>query len=105
MRDKPVLNRRDNSVLIPVISPRQLEDLGDAQQTRENLLFRLCSNPEDRIVFQSVSVGILQGDLCFADTAQALQGRGLGEGNRLIAVQLCVQCLQNFLAPSEVGIA
>jgi len=105
MGREPALHGCNHSLLIVVISPWQLEDLGNLRETGDNTRDGLCPYPEDGAIFQSVSVGVLQRDLCLADATQSIQGRGLGEGDRLLSPQSAMQRNQNLLAPGKESVA
>ncbi|HEY7413608.1 MAG TPA: hypothetical protein VH593_00320 [Ktedonobacteraceae bacterium] len=52
-----------------------------------------------------MTIGILQGDLCFADTSQAMECRSLRQRDCSINPKLGVERLQDLLAPGEEWIA
>src|SRR5579871_6063489 len=101
---EPVMDRCDHTLLILFVSPGQLKYLGDTQQTGGHLLLSLCPNPEDGAIFQGIAVGILQGDLGFADATEPMQRRRLGQPDWMLIAQSGVQRLQYLLASGEVGI-
>src|SRR6266568_11092 len=56
-------------------------------------------------VVSLVVMGILQGDLRFANTSKSTDADGLCECHRALKGQVVIQLLQKLLTPSEVGSA
>lgn len=68
--EQPLLDRRDHTLLILVVSFRYLEHFNDVQKTGDDVLSGFCPNPEDGTIVQGMLVGIFEGNLCFAYAAQ-----------------------------------
>ncbi len=65
----------------------------------------LSTRPEDRLIVCGVAIGILDGQLRLANTTQAADSAGLGEGRGLACSQLLFELGQHLFASREDGVA
>lgn len=94
---EPAMHFDDRRLLFPGLSRRQIEDVGDGNKAGEKLLPRIGIDPEERLVFLAVAVGIFQRGLRLAHTAKAAESRNAW------ALECGAKVGQDLIAASKEG--
>ncbi len=105
VRFQPGFDGLHDQCLLSGILLRQIEPGGDVAVGAVERLQGIGAHPEDGAILLAVAIGVFDGELGFADAAQATDGLHLADGDALAAAQLHVNLSQLLLARGEERIA
>src|SRR5450755_1295140 len=94
---EPVLYRGDDMGALLLALFRQVEQCGDGEIGRVEVLTSIGLCPQDGLIVSSIPIGIFQGQLCFANASQATDGLWLGECGGLACVESARQLGEQLL--------
>src|ERR1700730_6829466 len=102
---EPVLDCRDNAVLILLILPRQIQQSGEAHQVGAQYFAVLGTGPQHCLVILAMAIGIFNSGLCLTTTTQTGDGLGLPQGCCATRGKQCVETSEDVITPCEERIA
>ncbi len=100
---QPAPHGLDHEALVGVVFLRQVQRPGQGGIVGGQGRRFFGPDPPDEGVVGLVAVGVFEGQLGFADAAQA--GDGLGEGGRLAGGEGFLEGVQEVFPPGKVGVA
>src|SRR6266699_925366 len=102
MRLEPLLDCFDDQELVLLVLLRETEQLSYLPISCDHSFSGISRDPKDRPVVLSMSVGVFDGKLRFADTSKSSDGLDLGL--HVPIPRRFGQANQKLLTPSENGI-